>query len=472
MRCVRFVGASLTILTAWALGACASIRPPATGAAGVAVPPQWSTAVVSGSTPEAATLATWWQEFRDGLLSELVGQAIARSTDVETAQARLRQARALRDEAVAALWPTLNATAAAQRTTGSGLQAGNLFQAGFDASWEPDIFGGARHALEASEADLRSSAATLGATQVSVAAETATAYLQLRGTQARLAIARDNLETQEQTLQLTQWRTEAGLASSLDVEQARAAAEQTRAQLPPLSASILQSQHALAVLTGQAPVELQSRLAQPAALAQPEAGLTLAIPAETLRQRPDVQAAELSVRAAAFRVAQADAARMPAIGTRASLAWSALTLGSLGSSSAAGLLLASLDVPIFDAGARGARVREQQAQLDIARAAWRASVLTALQEVEDTLAVLSTDRDRLAALQRAADAAGNAALLARDRYASGLADFQTVLETQRSQLAAQDGVATTTLDLAIQHVRLYKALGGGWTSSAAVGDAR
>jgi len=472
MRLLRLFSPSYFVLAALTLGACASVRPPPTGDAGVAVPAQWSSPVGPGGAPAAASLVAWWQRFHDELLAELVGQAIARSTDVETAQARLRQARALRDEAAAALWPTLNATGAVQRSTGASAQAGNLFQAGFDASWEPDVFGGARHALQASEADVRSTAATLGATRVSVAAETATAYLQLRGTQARLAIARDNLESQQQTLQLTQWRSEAGLASSVDVEQARAAAEQTRAQLPPLAASIVQSEHALAVLTGQAPVELQSRLAPAAPLPQLEAGSALAIPAETLRQRPDVQAAELSVRAAAFRVAQADAARMPAVGTRASVAWSALTLGSLGSSGAAGLLLASLDVPVFDAGARGARVREQQAQLDVARAAWRASVLIALQEVEDTLAVLSTDRDRLAALQQAADAAGNAALLARDRYASGLADFQTVLETQRTQLAAQDGVATTRLDLAVQQVRLYKALGGGWTPAEALGDAQ
>jgi NodT family efflux transporter outer membrane factor (OMF) lipoprotein len=453
-------------LPAALLAGCASVVAPGAGDAGVAVPLSWSQRPAE-PTGRAASLAQWWQRFHDPLLTELVTQALTQSTDLQSAQARLRQARALRDEAASGLWPALGGSGSAQRSAGASTQHGNLFQAGFDASWEPDIFGATRQGVQASEADVRASAATLAATQVSVAAEAATAYLQLRGAQARLAIARDNLAAQRETLQITQWRTDAGLASSVELEQARAAAAQTESQIPPLVADIAQSQHALAVLVGLAPGALSSRLDAPAPLPEPEAGLALAIPADTLRQRPDVLAAEASVQAALARVAQARADRLPSIATRASLAWSALTLGSLGSAGAASALIASVDVPLFDAGLRDARVQAQAAQLDLARAGWRASVLAALQDVEDAIAALNADRDRLAALQRAADAALNASLLARDRYASGLADFQTVLDTHRTLLSAQDGVASTQTDLAAQHVRLYKALGGGWTNTTA-----
>lgn len=180
-----------------------------------------------------------------------------------------------------------------------------------------------------------------------------------------------------------------------------------------------------------------------------------------------MRAAELKVGAAAQRVVSADAARYPSFSLSGSLGLSALTLSGLGSGGAATALLAGVSVPLFDGGAGKAQVRAQQAALDQARAAHRAAVLVALKDVEDALAALRGDRERLATLRSAAEAAGNAALLARQRYASGLVDFQTVLETQRSQLGAQDSVASAIADLAGDHVRLYKALGGGWSPDAA-----
>lgn len=445
------------------IAGCASLPAGPTADAGVALPQQWSARPAAPG--QATPLTDWWRRFDDALLSDLVAQAVRNNTDVESAQARLRQARAARDVAAAGLWPSLNASLSAQGNHPSAATS-NRFGAGLDASWELDLFGATRHGVAASEADVRASEATLGATQVSIAAETAIAYLELRGAQTRLAIARDNLASQQETLQITQWRTQAGLASSVDEEQSRAAVAQTEAQLPQLAASIAQSQHSLSVLTGQAPAALQPRLDPAGPIPQPSAELTLAIPAQVLRQRPDVQAAELAAEAAASRVAQAGAQRLPDASLRASVAWNALTLGSLGGSGAAAALIASLGAPLFDGGLRSAQWQAQQAQFEAAQAAYRASVLTALQEVEDTLAALSGARQRVAALQRAADAANNAALLARDRYTSGLADFQTVLETQRTLLGTQDSLASTQTDLAAQHVRLYKALGGGWTSAA------
>jgi outer membrane protein, multidrug efflux system len=191
--------------------------------------------------------------------------------------------------------------------------------------------------------------------------------------------------------------------------------------------------------------------------------LALDIPAHTLRQRPDVRAAELRISAALARVSVADAARYPSFSISGSLGLNALTLGALGSgASVVSALLGSISVPLFDGGAARAQVRAQEAALEQVRVAYQAVVLTALKDVEDALVALQGDRERLVRLQRAAVAAGNAALLAQQRYSSGLIDFQTVLQTQRALLTAQDSVASTTATISTDHVRLYKALGGGW----------
>ncbi|MGD9836152.1 MAG: efflux transporter outer membrane subunit, partial [Piscinibacter sp.] len=280
-----------------------------------------------------------------------------------------------------------------------------------------------------------------------------------------LAIARENLASQEETLRITQWRVQAGLATSLQSEQARAAVEQTRAQIPALQTTLALARHQLALLTGRTAAEL--RLAEGSAVPQPAADLALAFPADTLRQRPDVRAAEARVAAAAQRVLQADAARYPSFSLSGSLGLSALTLSGLGSGAVVSSLLAGVSMPLFDGGALRAQGEAQRAAFEQAREAHRGAVLAALKDVEDALVALQGDRERLARLRDAADAANNAALLARQRYASGLVDFQTVLETQRTQLGAQDSVAASQADVAGDHVRLYKALGGGWTPQAA-----
>jgi multidrug efflux system outer membrane protein len=252
------------------------------------------------------------------------------------------------------------------------------------------------------------------------------------------------------------------------VEQAVAAREQNSAQIPSLRTSAFQSLSSLAVLTGQAPGTLQSKLASAtntSGVPQPPDDLALAIPAETLRQRPDVRAAEHRISAALARVAQADAARYPGFKISGSLGLRALTLGGLGSgASVAQALLASVSVPLFDGGAIRAQVRAQEAALEQARVSYQATVLTVFKDVEDALVSLHGDRERLARLQAAAVAAANADLLARQNYASGLIDFRTVLDTQRTLLATQDSVESTRAGLSGDHVRLYKALGGGWTS--------
>jgi len=431
-----------------------------------AVPAAWSGAEgqpVAGDQ----SLANWWLRFDDALLSKLIAQALAANTSIQSAQAALQQARALSEVTGAALWPTLGSSASAQRKR-SDDHTGNNFQVGLDANWELDIFGGKRSALSASEASANASAASLGDVQVSIAAEVALDYLALRSLQERLTIAQANLTSQQETLQLTNWRLQAGLVTSLESEQARAAVEQTAAQIPTLQTSLAQASHALSVLTGQPPAALATALAAPAPLPQVPETLALALPVDTLRQRSDVRAAEFRVAAAAASVNQADAARWPSFRLGGTLGLSALTLGALtDGASVAAALLASVSWPVFDGGASRANLRAQHTAFEQANFAYQATVLMALTEVEDALVALRGDKERLRRLQNAFTAANIAATLANQRYSSGLVDFQTVLETQRTRLGTQDSVASARAAVSADHVRLYKALGGGWVPESA-----
>ncbi|MFM9915465.1 MAG: efflux transporter outer membrane subunit [Rhizobacter sp.] len=453
------------------LMACTALTPLDEPAASLEIPPGWSADDAAGAGAAGiseTSLAAWWQRFDDPQLGVLVGSALQVNTSVRGARAALRQAQALRDVAAAALWPTVDISASAQRGAAGGHSTGNNFQLGADGTWAIDVFGARQAAVDAGEADVEASAASLGDVQVQIAAEVALDYILLRTAQTRTEIASENLASQEQTLQITRWRQQAGLVTSLETEQARGAVEQNRALLPALRTTTVQMQHALAVLTGRMPASLPW-LVEPrsvaAAVPQAPDGLVLSIPATTLRQRADVRAAEYQVAAALARVGQAQAQRWPSFAIGGSLGLSAATVGALSSGSAVlGSLLASVTLPVFDGGLLRAQVRVQQAVLTQAQQAYRASVLGALQEVEDALVAVRGDRLRLASLRIAAEAAGNAALLARQRYSSGLIDFQTVLETQRTLFATQDGVASASADLSSDHVRLFKALGGGWPS--------
>ncbi|MDD2878964.1 MAG: efflux transporter outer membrane subunit [Rhodoferax sp.] len=429
------------------LSGCASVSPP----------------VQTNLNETQAQHMAWWGNFNDPLLSQLVQQALQANTSIRSAQASLQQARALRDVKVANSLPGVTLSGSAQRNQTEFADGNNSFRAGLDARWELDVFGAVSSDINASEADTLASQASLRDVQVSIAAEVALAYIQLRGQQAQLAIARNNLGSQSETLQLTDWREQAGLVTSLEVEQAKAATAQTSAQIPALTASIAKTRHALAVLTGQRPLELDLLLSTSQPVPQAADLNTTAIPADTLRQRADVRAAEHRIQAALSRVDAADAARYPSFNLGGSLSLSALTLAGLtNGASLAGSLLGSLSVPLFDAGAGKSQVLAQQAALEQARAAYQNTVLTALKDVEDALISLQSDRQRLQLLQQAATAANNAALLAQNRYSSGLIDFQTVLQTQRTLLSAQDSVAGLQADLSSDHVRLVKALGGGW----------
>ena len=428
---------SLFMLASLGLAGCAAIgpdyAPPATD-----VPAGWNrldpTAHPVTHAAAPGDLSQWWRGLNDSLLSELVDQALLASPDLRSAQASLRESRARRVVAAAGGYPSVTASGNARRSqsseeTGSGATR-NLFSAGFDASWELDVFGGVRRGVEAAEADFETAEASLDDARVSLVAEVALNYIEMRALQIRLGIARDNLASQSETLQLTDWRAQAGLVSGQDVEQARSNREQTQAQIPNLETSLAEAEHRLDILLGKVPGTLHARLAVAGNLPIVPERIAVGIPADTLRQRPDVRAAERKLAGETARVGVAEAARYPSFNLSGSIGLEALTLGALGNSGATTTsLLAGITAPIFNAGRLRAQVEIQDAVRERAQVAYEQAVLTALQEVENALVAIARNRERSAALANAVDSARNAAQLARQRYSAGLIDFQSVLDT-------------------------------------------
>jgi len=456
------------------LAGCAAVGPDyhAPTPAQLGVPATWHAATATS----AADLSVWWTHLDDPLLADLIEQALADSPDIRSAQARLRAARARRNLASANRFPTVTAGLTGSRATtsertGFGVTR-SLFDASFDASWEPDVFGGTRRALEAATADLAATQADFHGTQVSLAAEVALNYVELRSSQARVAIAAANLATQAETLQLTQWRAQAGLTSVLDVEQAATIVEQTRAQIPVLQTSLAEAENRLAILLGRAPGALAPVLGTPRAVPRVPDGVAIGIPADTLRQRPDLRAAERRLAAETARIGQQTALRYPGFALSGALGVEALTLSTLTAGGAAfSQLVASVATTVFDAGRIRQQIEIQGAVQEQALRAYEATVLTALEDVENALVSLAYAQQRWMALDKAVGSARNAAELARQRYTTGITDFQTVLDTQRSLLAAEDALESTEAQRTSSLIQLYKAMGGGWVANAGAAQA-
>jgi NodT family efflux transporter outer membrane factor (OMF) lipoprotein len=460
---------TLALAALLALASCAvgpNYHPPTP--AELHAPDAWHAPVPEGAA--VGDFSSWWQQLGDPVLTSLIEDSLAASPDLDLARARLREARARRDLAAAGLLPTVDAAASASASRSNG-STGEHYDAGFDASWEPDVFGGGRRSIEAANADLASTEASLHDTQVSLAAEVALNYVDVRSLQGRIAIAEENLKRQGETLDLTGWRFQAGLVSQLDVDQARAAREQTRAAIPSLRTSLEAAKNRLAVLLGQAPGAVEDRLAEAAPIPPVPEQVTVAIPADVLRQRPDVRAAERALAAQTARIGVAEAARYPGFRLSGSLGVGGISLAALtGGSSLAHSLALSVAETIFDGGRLAQQVEIQKAGEQQALASYRSSVLAALEEVENALVSLARTRERQEALRLADESARSAANLARQRYSSGLTDFQTVLDAERTELSTADNLKSTEADLTTALIQLYKALGGGWSASENVPD--
>lgn len=463
-----------SLLLSLCLAGCAGSGP--YRAPAPAAPPQWqpvaAAAGVLAPARDDARLAAWWTHFDDPVLAALVHDALARNPDLRSAQAALAEARARRRAAGAALGPAVSAGASYARSQSGSANRRDLYSAGLDASWEPDLSGRLRSGRAAADADVATSEERLRDTRVNLAAEVALAYLDLRTAERRLGLAESTLAAREESLALAEWRRQAGLVADLDVAQARTEREASRAALPPLRTAVVQSRHRLSVLLGEAPGALGDRLAATGTVPFAATAIGIGIPADTLRQRPDVRAAGQRLAAELARLDEAKAARWPSLRLSGSIGYEALTAAGLGDSgSLARSLLASLALPLFDSGRLRAAVSVQDARLEQARLAYEAAVLAALEEVENALVALANGEERR---QRLADAVASAQVthdLARLRYQAGLSDFLTVLDSQRTLLSLQDQLAGASGALGQAQVRLYLALGGGWQEAARVPSA-
>ena len=422
--------------------------------------------------------ASWWDHFDDPVLTGLIHAALSSNRTLRAAQAAVAESRARLDASRAPLLPSLNAGASLTRFSNSengatGPGSGSIYRAGFDASWELDLFGRNRHASRAAAAALEASDANLQNTWVTLAAETALTYVQLQTTRARLAVAQTNLLLQTQTLDLIASRHASGIASGLAAEQARYVLEQTRATLPGLLATEEALLNALAVLTGTLPGELRmtnyelrikndesnSQFSIPEIPPQHLAG----IPAELLRRRPDIRRAERLLAAQASLLASAEAARYPSFTLAGSIGLESLSAGDLfNTSSKLWSLLPSIRLPIFNGGAIRANIRVQTALQEQALALYEQTILEAVAELRSTLAAYAREYARREALLAARDAAREAHRLAQDQYLNGLTDFNNVLDAQRALLSFGDALAAGDGQITQNLIRVYKALGGGW----------
>ncbi len=435
----------------------------------LAIPAAWK-GKKSGVVPlDTAGLTQWWRKLNDPVLNQVLAQALQSSLDVRTALARIDESRARRGVEKSTLFPSITggSSGRGERSDSklTGLSTTESYSASVDMSWEVDLFGKLRQNVKAASADLAQATENYYAAQVTLAAEVAEAYVDLRTAQAQLEVYQRNLSTRGDTVQITRWREQAGESTTFETQQAASTLEQARATLPTLKQTIEQTQNRLALLSGKTPGTLNALLSSPRRVPVPASVLALGIPADTLRQRPDVRAAERGVEAAVARTKSAEKERYPSLTLSGSLGVDALKAGSLLSPEvAAASLLGNLSAPIFNAGRIRQTINIQSAQEKQALIAYESTVLQALSEVENALIAVSRSSERLRTLDGAVTSAKEAATLAAQSYEAGQIDLLQVLDTQRTLLSLEEQQTLTQGDRASAHIQLYKALGGGWSS--------
>ncbi|HEY0623353.1 efflux transporter outer membrane subunit [Sphingomonas sp.] len=466
----------LLMLIALPLAGCAAgpdYRPK--GASELGVPPAWS---VEARQEAQADLRQWWTAFDDPLLTRLVDQAATQNLDVAQAVVRLRQAREALVQSRSSLFPSISAGAGASRsepirgatsqitlpdgTVTTVSQGGNSsFSLGADVNYQADLFGGVRRGVEASRAQLEASGYDYATVLISTQAEIARNYILARAAQAQLANARDSLAIQDDNLEIAGFRVQAGLVSSLDQEQARASRAQTAASIPNIEASYNSAVSRLGVLTGQAPGALKGEMEAVQPVPQGPAAITVGIPADTLRQRPDVRSAERSLAAAVAQIGVAQAQLYPSLSLGGSIDAGASNIGDI-FDIITGRVFANIAQTIFDAGRTRSQVRSAQAAADGAFYNYKQTVLTALEDVETAIVALQAAQRREREFVIALDAANNSAILSRSSYRAGLTDFVTLNQAEASLVSARNGLLQARSDRATALIQLYLALGGGW----------
>jgi len=413
--------------------------------------------------PDAAFLSRWWEGFGDRELTALVHEALQGNLDLAIARARIREAKARRDISMAGFLPFLDASASVTKSDGGDGPSRSLYDASLDARWELDLFGGTRRSVEAAQASYESSEEAFNAALVSLCAEIGINYLNLCTYRERLRVARLNAANQEETYRLARNRYEAGLADALDLEQASSALESTRAGIPVLEDAVEACLNRLCVLTGAAPGALRERLSKTPGLPPLPSTVALGVPADILRRRPDIRRAERELAAQSARVGIAASDLYPKLTLNGTIQLSAERSSELFSSGSRTIGWGpALSVPVFHWGTLKKGVEVQDALLEQAGLSYRATVLSALEEVENAVSSYAKEAARLENLEKAQVSAQKAFEIAKASYASGNTDFSRLLEAERTLLAAQDSLAQSKGSLAVSLVRLYKVLGGGW----------
>ena len=432
------------------------------------IPTEWKNA---GNFPQAAPtkdLGRWWAKFGDRTLDRLIAGALKDSPDIRSATARVRESRARRDAEWAGLFPTLDGGVSSNSrstdTDRGGRISGTNYSASLDASWEADLFGRRRSAVQAAAANLGAAEENLNSVHAALAAEIATTYTSLRANEAKLAVLRQTVTTREETAQLATWRQQAGEADTLESSQAQSSLESARAGIPSLEQAIAQGRNQLALLAGRQPGALDSMLGVGNGIPHPPESLAIGIPADTLRQRPDVRVAGYQVLAAAANTRSAEAARYPSLFLTGSLGINTVNASRIfNPETTAANLATNLTSPIFDAGRIRASIEAADAAEQQAIDAYRSTVLNALAETENALIACRRSAERLAALEKATELARESDQLARQSYQAGEIDFLDVLDSQRTLLALEDSLLTTRSDRSTAYIRLYQSLGGGWS---------
>nr|WP_184112192.1 efflux transporter outer membrane subunit [Sphingomonas abaci] len=470
--------APIVLLAATALSGC-SVGPDYTPrtAADLGVPDAYSVT----APPTREDLTRWWTRFNDPLLGALVERGAAANTDVAQAIGRLRQAREALVQSRATLLPTVSGSTGYQRNenlrgggrsftlpdgtvvdTGGG--GTNNFSVGLSASYQVGLFGEIRRTVEASRAQYEASGFDYATVLLSVESEIARNYVLARAYQAQLANARASLAIQDDNLEIAGFRVQAGLVSSLDQEQARSQRAQTAATIPQLEQQYNAAVSRVGVLTGQAPGALKAQLAAVRPIPVAAAATGVGIPADALRQRPDIRSAERALAAATARIGVAKAALYPALAITGNINTNSTSISGIGDAITGGLF-AGLTQAIFNGGRLRSQVRAQEAATDVALANYRGTVLLALEDIENAIAALQSAEARTREFTIALDAANTSAILSRSQYRSGLTDFTTLNQQEAALLSARNGLTQARADAAAAQIALYVALGGGWDAT-------
>jgi len=433
----------------------------------------------SKTAPNPVELVEWWTAFNDPTLSSLVESAVRSNLDVRLAEARIRQARAARGVVGAPLWPQAGGSVLYERSQGSSEVGGggaiatvgaakNLWQAGLDATWELDIFGGTRRNLEAATADLRAAVEDRRDVLITLVGDVGSNYINLRGLQQQIDIARQNVEAQRRTAEIIQKRHNAGFVGGLDVANARAQVATTEATIPVLESSARAAIYSLGVLLGREPAALSQELTKASPIPPTPLEIPVGLPSELLRRRPDIRRAEAQLHAATARIGVATAELFPKFNLAGTFGFSATEAARLGNwTSNFWSWGPSITWPIFAGGRILSNIKVQNALQEQALLTYEKTVLTALKDVETALVAYAKEQEHRKSLVEAVQNNRKAVELSKTLYHAGKSDFLNVLISQRALFATEDALAQSTRTVDTNLIALYKALGGGWEKTAA-----